>query len=120
MEVVDEGESRAREEREIECDVEPVDMEERKHAEADIVAVETQSGMRLHLFQVGAQRTVRQHRRLRRSGGTRCEEQDGDVVVRARDRLELFGCFLRAVQHEHGLRRVVLRNRAPRQVGVGR
>ncbi len=80
MEVVDERDCRARVQREPEHDVEAVDVEERQHAERDVVGGDAQSGVRLHLLDVREQRAVREHGGLRRAGRARGEQQDREIV----------------------------------------
>ena len=65
MEVVDERHRTARGQREAEHDVEAEHVEERQHREGDVVGPDAQPRMRLHLLEVGEQRTVREHRGLR-------------------------------------------------------
>ena len=46
--------------------------------------VDPQTGVRLHLLDVREQRTVREHRRLRRAGGARGEQEDREIAARRR------------------------------------
>ena len=56
-------------------------MEQRERAECDVARHDAQTGMLEHLPDVGAEVAVGEHRRPRRPGRPRGEEQDGEVVA---------------------------------------
>ena len=60
-------------------------MEERQHAEADVVGAIRRPGCACTCSMLRAQVAVREHRRLRRAGGARREQQDREVVAGAVD-----------------------------------
>jgi hypothetical protein len=121
MEVVDERHCAARHQRETEHDVEPEHMEQRQHRERDVTHADAQSRVRLHLFEICAQGTVREHRRLRRARSSRGEEQHREIVGGALDGCHRLAGKIRhvaGVVHEQRNGGLALSARASREVGI--
>ena len=121
MEVIDQRDRRAREQRQIEHDVQAEDVEEREHTERDIGRFDAQPGVTLQLFQIREQRSVREHRGLRRTGRARGEQQHREVVGAARDRrTSVLRVAHLGVDHQHRWRGGGARRSSSGAIGVFR